>query len=77
MWNGDYALAESIVSPQVRVRAALLDGGDVSAVRGPAGLADLIGQIRAAFPDLLFTVEVGPIIDGDQVVRVTATGLPR
>jgi predicted ester cyclase len=68
LWNGDYALAERIISPDIRVRAALLDGGDGSAVKGPAGIVDLIGQIRAAFPDLRFTVEVGPIIDADHVV---------
>src|SRR3954451_19630685 len=75
LWNGDYTLAERIISPDVRVRAALLDGGDGSAVKGPAGMADLIRQIRGAFPDLRFTVEVGPIIDGDYaVVRWVANG---
>ncbi|MBO4162267.1 ester cyclase [Micromonospora antibiotica] len=68
LWNGDYALAEHLIAPDVRVRAALLDGGDGSAVHGPAGMVDLIGQIRGAFPDLRFTVEVGPIIDGSHVV---------
>src|SRR5688500_220402 len=52
LWNGDYRLAERIVSPDVRVHAALLDGGDGSAVKGPAGMVDLIKQIRSAFPDL-------------------------
>ncbi|MEW9529657.1 ester cyclase [Microbispora sp. NPDC049125] len=75
LWNGDYTLAERIISPDVRVRAALLDGGDGSAVNGPAGMVDLIGQIRGAFPDLRFSVEVGPIIDGDHaVVRWVANG---
>ncbi|MFI5928381.1 ester cyclase [Micromonospora sp. NPDC051543] len=75
LWNGDYTLAERIISPDVRVRAALLDGGDGSAVKGPHGMADLVGQIRSAFPDLHFTVEVGPIIDGDHVVvRWVANG---
>ncbi|MEU0546425.1 ester cyclase [Micromonospora sp. NPDC005979] len=75
LWNGDYTLAERIISPDVRVRAALLDGGDGSAVKGPRGMADLVGQIRSAFPDLHFTVEVGPIIDGDHVVvRWVANG---
>lgn len=68
LWNGDYALAERVIAPEIRVRAALLDGGDGSAVKGPAGVVHLIGQIRAAFPDLRFVVEVGPIIDGDHVV---------
>ncbi|MCA2224985.1 ester cyclase [Nonomuraea aurantiaca] len=75
LWNGDYTLAKRIISPDVRVRAALLDGGDGSTVKGPAGMVDLIGQIRAAFPDLRFTVEVGPIIDDDHaVVRWVANG---
>jgi predicted ester cyclase len=68
LWNGDYSLAQRIISPDVQVRAALLDGGDGSAVKGPTGIVNLIGQIRATFPDLRFTVEVGPIIDGDHVV---------
>ena len=75
LWNGGRTPAERIVSPALRVRAALLGGGDGSAVKGPAGLADMIRQIRGAFPDLRFTVEVGPIIDGDYlVVRWIADG---
>ncbi|MFI9640509.1 ester cyclase [Micromonospora sp. NPDC051925] len=75
LWNGDYTLAERIISPDVRVRAALLDGGDGSAVKGPGGMVDLVGQIRSAFPDLRFDVEVGPIVDGDHVVvRWVANG---
>ena len=75
LWNGDYTLAEQIVSPDVRVHAALMDGGDGSAVKGPSGMVDLIRQIRAAFPDLCFAVQVGPIVDGDHLaVRWVATG---
>jgi predicted ester cyclase len=75
LWNGDYSQAKRIVSPDIRVHAALFDGGDGSAVKGPAGMVDLISQIRAAFPDLRFAVDVGPIIDGDHVVvRWIATG---
>lgn len=75
LWNGDYRLAEEIVSPDVRVHAALMDGGDGSAVKGPSGMVDLVRQIRAAFQDLRFSVQVGPVIDGDHVaVRWVATG---
>jgi len=75
LWNGDYRLADRLISPDLRVHAALLGGGDGSAITGPAGLVGMITQIRASFTDLRFTVQVGPIIDGDHVVvRWTATG---
>ena len=75
LWNGDYSQAKRIVSPDVRVHAALFDGGDGSSVKGPAGMVDLVSQIRAAFGDLRFAIDVGPIIDGDHVVvRWIATG---
>lgn len=75
LWNGDYAQAERIVSPEVRVRAALMDGGDGSAIKGPGGMAAMVRQIRSISPDLRFSIEVGPIIDDDQVVlRWIATG---
>ncbi|MFQ1002366.1 ester cyclase [Modestobacter sp. SSW1-42] len=67
LWNGDYARAEGVVSPDVRVHAPMLDGGDGSAVRGPQGMVDWITQTRATAPDLHFTVEVGPIVDGDRI----------
>lgn len=67
LWNGDYAQAEPLVSPDLRVHAPMLDGGDGSAVRGPAGLVNWITQTRMTAPDLHFTVEVGPIVDGDQI----------
>lgn len=75
LWNGNYALSKGIVSPDVRVHAALMDGGDGSAVKGPAGMVALITQIHSAFSDLNFRVDVGPIIDGEHVViRWIATG---
>ena len=75
VWNGDYDRAEGIIAADFGVHAALLDGGDGSAIKGPDGLVAMVGQIRAALPDLRFDVQVGPIIDGDHlVVRWTATG---
>ncbi|GAA4263056.1 hypothetical protein GCM10022255_104140 [Dactylosporangium darangshiense] len=73
--NGDYAAAEACVSPDIRVHAALLDGGDSSAVGGPAGVVAWIAQTRAAFSELTFAIEVGPIVDGDMVaLRWRASG---
>lgn len=58
LWNGDFAQAPGIISPGFRVHAALLDGGDGSSIRGVDGLVAWIGQTRAAFRDLRFTIEV-------------------
>ncbi|MCI3274930.1 ester cyclase [Streptomyces cylindrosporus] len=75
VWNGDFAQAPGIISPGFRVHAALLDGGDGSSVRGVDGLVAWIGQTRAAFPDLRFSAQVEPLIDGHYAsVRWTATG---
>ncbi|UXX91834.1 ester cyclase [Streptomyces sp. AD2-2] len=75
LWNGDYDQAPGIISPAFRVHAALIDGGDGSAIRGADGLVAWIKQTRAAFPDLRFTEQVTPLIDGRHAsVRWTATG---
>ncbi|WP_329264056.1 ester cyclase [Streptomyces sp. NBC_01478] len=75
LWNGDYDRAPGIISPSFRVHAALLDGGDGSSIRGVDGLVAWIAQTRAAFPDLRFTEQVAPLVDGHHVsIRWTATG---
>ncbi|MFD6157034.1 ester cyclase [Nocardia sp. NPDC060256] len=65
-WNGDYTRADDIISPDFRVHAALL-GDDDRAIEGPDGLVEWIAQIRAAYTELVFTVEVGPIVDRDHL----------
>jgi predicted ester cyclase len=75
LWKGDYDRAPGIISPAFRVHAALLDGGDGSSIRGVDGLVAWIAQTRAAFPDLRFTEQVAPLIDGRYAsIRWTATG---
>ena len=75
VWNGDHRPAERIIAADFGVHAALLDGGDGSAIKGPDGLVAMVSQIRAPLPDLRFDVQVGPIIDGPHVVvRWIATG---
>lgn len=75
LWNGDLDRAREIVTPTFRVHASMLDGGDGSAVSGPDGLAGWIGQTRAAFAEITFTIEVGPIVQDDLVaLRWSAEG---
>lgn len=75
LWNGDYALAEAIIAADFRLHAAMMDGGDGSAVHGPQALTAWIAQTRAALPDLRFSIEVGPIVDRDHLaVRWRARG---
>lgn len=76
LWNGDYSRAADCISPDFTVHAAMLDGGDGSAVRGPDGLVEWIKQTRAAFTELVFGVEVGPISEDHHLaVRWIATGV--
>lgn len=75
LWNGDYALAEKIIPADFRMHAAMLGGGDGSAVNTPAALVDWIAMSRTAIPDLVFTLEVGPLVDGDHIaLRWRAVG---
>jgi predicted ester cyclase len=67
LWNGKAGTSE-LVAPEFTVHAALTDGSPSSALRGPEGLAAMIAQIRAAFPDLTFTTEVGPLRDGEFLI---------
>lgn len=75
LWNGEYSVAERIISESNRVHAAMFDGGDGSAVTGVSGMVDFVTQMRSLMSDLTFSPEVGPIIDADHVViRWVATG---
>ncbi|MFN3437438.1 MAG: ester cyclase [Acidovorax sp.] len=74
-WNGDLDLAKAIVAPDFALHATLLDGRPDTAIRGPAGLAGWVAQSHALFGELRFTLQVGPIIDGDfAVLRWVAEG---
>ncbi|MFB2580523.1 ester cyclase [Herbiconiux sp. P15] len=75
LWNGDIPVADQIISDDNRVHAAMFDGGDGSAAGGVSGMEDLVTQMRSLMSDLVFSVEVGPLVDGDHVVvRWVATG---
>ena len=75
LWNGDLSIAAKIISAENRVHAAMFDGGDGSSAGGVSGMVNLVSQMRSLMSDLIFSIEVGPITDGDHVViRWGATG---
>jgi predicted ester cyclase len=77
LWNGDLDAVDTAVHPEFafhRIPPPRLP----AELGGRGALLDWIGQTRSLFDDLRFTVEVGPIIDGDLVAgRWIAEGLYR
>lgn len=75
LWNGDYDVATTLVADGFRLHAAMLDGSDSTAVNNPQALVAWIQQTRYFIPDLTFSIEIGPLTDGDfLVVRWRARG---
>lgn len=67
LWNGDYAGVDALIAPTFRLHAAMMDGGDGSAVDSPQALVSWIAQTRAVVPDLTFVIQVDPIVDADRI----------
>jgi hypothetical protein len=64
-WNGDLSQAEKILAADITVNAAIV-GVDGASVQGRQGVAGWVALLRT-LGEPVFTVEVGPIIDGDLV----------
>jgi hypothetical protein len=64
LWNGDLSLAEQILAADLTVHAAVI-GTDDAAVQGAHGMIGWITQLRALLSEPTFTVQVGPVIDGN------------
>jgi hypothetical protein len=60
LWQGDDAAADVLADD-------ILAHWPDRDVRGRDALTDLIEQTRAAFDELTFELEVGPLVDGDLV----------
>ena len=63
LWAGE-RIAADLVSPDFVGHWPTRD------VHGPAELQAIVDETRAALKELLFVVEVGPIIDGDIVAAL-------
>jgi hypothetical protein len=66
LWNGDLALAEEIIHPDFAVHRIPMPhvGDDLG---GREALMAWIEQTRSILSELRFTVEVGPVVDGEMV----------
>ncbi len=66
LWNGDLEQAGEIIHQEFAIHR--IPPPRISdQVGGREGLLAWINQTRSLFPDLRFTVEVGPIVDGEMV----------
>ncbi|MGA7668817.1 MAG: ester cyclase [Nitrolancea sp.] len=74
IWNkGHFAVADELVADDFVVHATTLTGE----IAGREGITQYFGALRAAFPDLTFTIE-DHIAEGNRVVtRWTARGTHR
>jgi hypothetical protein len=64
-WNGDLSQSEQILAADITVNAAI--GVDGASVQGRQGVAGWVALLRTVLGEPVFTVEAGPIIDGDLV----------
>ncbi|WP_043683771.1 nuclear transport factor 2 family protein [Streptomyces xylophagus] len=65
LWNGDFSDPESFLAPDFRIRFGSNPEGapDTDALRGPAGIVDLIARHRAESPGRRYAVEGVPVVD--------------
>ncbi|MBF6327957.1 nuclear transport factor 2 family protein [Nocardia transvalensis] len=68
LWNGDLALAEQIIAPEVTLRYAQPGADAFDAIRDPQGLAARIEQFRAERPGLRYEAQGVPVVrvDGER-----------
>jgi predicted ester cyclase len=66
LWNGDLSLAEEIIHPEFVVHRVPPPHVPVG-LGGREALLEWVKATRSFFDDLRFTVEVGPVVDGQMV----------
>ncbi|GAB3548061.1 putative ester cyclase [Actinopolyspora lacussalsi] len=65
LWAGEHGVAREIVSEDFAIHHGEIRPGTERELVGPAGLTRLVELGRQPFEELRFTLEVGPIVEGD------------
>ncbi|MGL6211146.1 MAG: hypothetical protein ACRC14_15100 [Paracoccaceae bacterium] len=70
-------MVDAIVALDLFLHATMLDGSSDTAINTPAAFAAWIGQIRMAFPEIVFTTFIGPLSKdrGSERIRVSTVWL--
>ena len=67
LWNGDLAALDPLVAADVVTHAVLIGQVAEAPLVGRDALGGWIARTHAAMPALRFAIQVGPLIDGDQI----------
>ncbi|HXH14706.1 MAG TPA: nuclear transport factor 2 family protein [Sphingomonas sp.] len=68
LWNGDLRQIEALVADGVVLHAALIGQPAQGPMAGREALRGWIASFQTMLPAVRFSVEVGPLVDGDMVV---------
>jgi predicted ester cyclase len=67
LWHGDEYVADEILADDFVIHQARSQPGESETVRGPRAGIEMVQMGRAPFSDLIFEIEVGPIVEGDML----------
>ncbi|MGI3902241.1 MAG: ester cyclase [Janthinobacterium lividum] len=67
LWNGKAEILREIVSETIVTHAVLVGQVTEEPMTGRDALGGWIAQTHAAMPNLRFSIEVGPLVDGDLI----------
>lgn len=67
LWHGDESVADEILADDFVIHQARSQPGESETVRGPQAGIEMVQMGRAAFSDLTFEIEIGPIVEGDML----------
>ncbi|MDY7526239.1 ester cyclase [Sphingomonas sp. 10B4] len=67
LWNGDMVLLDGLVAESVITNAVLVGQLTEEPMVGRDALGAWISQMHKAMPSVRFSVEVGPLVDGDLI----------
>ncbi len=76
LWNGDMPLLDGLVAETIVTHAVMVGQAVEKPMIGREALGGWIVQMHAAMPTLRFSIEVGPLVDGDLIaLRWRVTGI--